>query len=77
MYKMVVKDNCSVCENNKKKLAGANLLDKVEVLHISNSEGMKLAKDFKLKMAGSAIIDTATGTKMTIEEFISSQLVGR
>lgn len=77
MYKMVVKDNCSVCENNKKKLMDANLLDKVEVVHISTTEGLSLAKEFKLKMAGSDILDTDAGTKMTVEEFIQAQSVGR
>lgn len=73
MYKMVVKDNCSVCENNKKKLADANLLDQVEVVHISTTAGLSLAKEYKLKMAGSDILDISAGTKMTVEEFIQSQ----
>lgn len=73
MYKMVIKDNCPVCEHSKQKLNAANLIGKVELVHISTSEGLALAKQYKLKMAGSNIIDTENSNVMTVDEFISSQ----
>lgn len=73
MYKLIVKDNCPVCEGSVDKLTKLGLIDKVEVLHISSPEGLALAKEYKLKMAGSDIIDTTAQVKMTIEDFITSQ----
>lgn len=73
MYKLVVKDNCPICEGSVAKLTELGLIDKVEVLHINSAEGLALAKEYKLKMAGSDIIDTENHIKLAVDEFVKLQ----
>lgn len=72
MKVLIVKDNCPICEGSEKRLREAGLLEEIKVLHISDPEGIKLAKEFKLTMAGSDIIDVEANTKVTVDEFIAS-----
>lgn len=74
MYKMVVTDNCPRCSSSKSILENKGLLDQVELVNIRTEEGMQLAKQYGLTMAGADIIDISNSTKMSVADFVESRL---